>query len=273
MAGAVQIFAVIELSFDPLLHIGELIIRWQTLGVLAALLAGIALAAKLAVDNAIQPPLRMSEMVLILAAVVPGAVVGGRLVHAIVYWDAYAAAPLRLFDPSVGALSLLGAVLGGLLSGGYVGRLIGAPLRRWADAAAVPLLLIIGLGKIAQLLGGSGQGLPFDGPWAVAFTGSGPWVSANADLPSHPSQLYEAVWALIGIPIVIAWADRVNDEGRLFVGALSVFLLGRVLVGFTWRDQATFGPLNMEQTLASLALIGAAICLWVYRGPREHQAR
>lgn len=298
-----NMLAVIELQFDPLLHIGQQTLRWQTIGVTGALLLALAFAALMAPDISSQRPLfrgrsrdlsprfppapvigapgegssglplRLDDMLLIVAAIVPGAVVGGRLIHGICFWDAYAANPYMLLDPSVGTLSLLGSVLGGMLSAAYVCRLIGAPMRRWADAAAVPLLIAIGLGKLAQLLGGSGQGLPFDGPWAVAFLGNGPWVGANPDLPSHPAQVYEGIWLLLGIPLVlrwsgprrlplrvsrlVAWADRTADEGRLFVGVLSWFLLGRVLVGFTWRDDVTVGPFNTEQAVALAILIGA----------------
>lgn len=268
-----SVLAVIEISFDPFLRLGELALRWQTIGITLALFAALALAALIAGRS-----LRLGEMVLIVAAIVPGAVIGGRVVHALGFLDAYAAQPLRILDPSVGSLSLLGAVLGGLVTGAYVARLIGAPVKQWADAAAVPMLLAIGLGKLAQFLGGSGQGLPFDGFWAVAFVGAGPWVSANPELPSHPSQIHEGIWALAGILLVlvlseprrrhgrvirlVASADRSAEGGRLFVAALSWFLLGRFVIGFTWRDEATFGPLNGEQAVAVLLLIATLVGYW-----------
>jgi prolipoprotein diacylglyceryltransferase len=215
--------------------------------------------------------LRLDDMLLIIVSIVPGAVVGGRLAHALDYWSYYSSQPDKLFDPLVGSLSLLGAVLGGLLTASYVARMIDAPVRRWADAAAVPMLLAVGLGKLAQLLGGSGQGLPFDGSWAVAFTGAGPWVSTNPAMPSHPAQVYEGLWMLAGIPIVlllagrpfqplrvnrlVGWADRSAREGALFAGALGWFLLGRLLVGFFWRDEQIIGPLNAEQVMALISLL------------------
>lgn len=253
-----SVLAVIEIGFDPLLRLGELAIRWQTIGVTFALFVALALAALLAAL-----PLRLGDMVPIVAGIVPGAVVGGRLVHALAYLDAYAAQPIKILDPSVGSLSLLGAVLGGLLSGAYVARLIGAPAKRWADAAAVPMMLVVGLGKIAQFLGGSGQGLPFDGPWAVAFVGTGPWVSANPGLSAHPSQIYESLWVLLGIPIALLLARarqaRPADVGSLFVSALAWFLVGRLLVGLTWRDDPTVGALNGEQAIALTVLV----CLFI----------
>lgn len=299
------ILGAIDLNFDPLLHLAGLTIRWQTIGVTVALLLALAIAALMAPEAPAERPffgrreldlrplfpiaprveharpvrpLRLDDMLLILAGIVPGAVVVGRVFHGLDYWSFYAGQPDKLLDPSVGSLSLLGAVVGGLMSGSYVARMIDAPVRRWADAAAVPLLVALGLGKLSQLLGGSGQGLPFDGSWAVAFTGAGPWVSTSPQMPSHPAQVYEGLWMLVGIPIVlliagrrhrplrvnrwVAWTDRTAREGALFAGTLAWFLLGRLVVGFTWRDEPVVGGLNVEQALALttlLALLGYGV--------------
>jgi phosphatidylglycerol:prolipoprotein diacylglycerol transferase len=249
--------AVIELSFDPLLELGALVIRWQTIGITVALLAASAIAGR----SALRAGLALDDMLLILVGVVPGAVVGGRLVHVLVYADAYIARPLAAFDPFVGGLSLLGTVIGGTAGGLYVASRIGAPIAAWATVAAVPLLLALGLGKVAQLLGGSGQGLPFDGPWAVAFLPPGPWISAVPAIPSHPSQVYEGLWLLIGAAVLASAAGRRATEsvGGLFVGAVLLFFAGRVLVGFTWRDPAVIGPFNAEQLLAAVAAMATVV--------------
>jgi phosphatidylglycerol:prolipoprotein diacylglycerol transferase len=253
--------AVIELSFDPFLRVGDLAVRWQTVELTFALLAAIAVATLTA------PRRRFfrDRMTLIIAGIAPGAAVGGRVVHVLVYWDAYAADPTRMFNPFVGSLSLTGAVLGGTITAIFLAKIVGAPVGRWADAAAVPLLIALGFGKLAQLLGGSGQGLPFDGDWAVAFLGNGSWISADPALPSHPSQVYEGLWLLAGIPIVLAWFDRrwglgdVTRTGGLLVGALVWFLLGRIAVGFTWRDERLIGPVNGEQVIAAVALVAVLV--------------
>jgi prolipoprotein diacylglyceryltransferase len=310
------VLAVIEVAFDPLLRVGDVALPWQTLGVTAALLLGFALAALLSrhgsaaaailrpapprglhrpvrrrmiggdypeapqVEAARPPaePLRLDDLLFVVLGVVPGAVLGGRLVHGLAFWEAYAAQPERLLDPQVGSLSLLGAVLGGTLSAALVCRLLEAPVRRWADTAALPLLVVLGLGKLAQFLGGSGQGLPFDGPWAVAFAGPGPWTSASAQVPSHPAQVYEGLWILLGIPLVLLVAASraglrsvLPVEGRLFVLALGWFLLGRIIVGFTWRDDPVLGLLNAEQllALAALVLISALIVAHAVRRRRR----
>lgn len=260
---------LIELAFDPVVQVLELGIRWQTIGVTVALLLALALAGMIAGRDR----RRIDDLGYIVMGAVPGAVVGGRLLHGAAYWEAYAQDPQRLLDPGVGSLSLLGAVLGGAISAAYIVALLGGSWRRWADVAAIPLMLAIGLGKLAQLLGGSGQGMPFDGAWAVAFAGSGPWHSLSPGTAAHPSQVYEGLWMLLGIPIVLVVAVAGRSLGRrlrghrqqsaaspratgvLFVLALEWFLLGRVLIGFTWRDDLTVGPLNAEQAFALAALV------------------
>jgi len=287
--------AVIELAFDPLIELGEIGLPLQTLGITIGLLLGVGLAARYARTmklparrSAYRPryppapsvgvrggpvdePLRLDDMAYIVLAAVPGAVVGGRLAHGFAFWSYYAEDPSRLLDPSVGTLSLLGAVLGGALTGGYMALLLGSPVRRWADAAAIPLLAALALGKFAQLLGGSGQGAPFDGPWAVAYVGDGPWISANAQLPSHPAQVYEGLWLLIGLVLVLSLVSAVHSsrrwQGSLFLAALLAFLFGRLVVGFTWRDEVIAGLFNAEQLLAIVALqvllLGLVLGAWL----------
>jgi beta-N-acetylhexosaminidase len=253
-----SVIAVISLGFDPLLALGPLTLRWQTIGVNVALLIALAVAATLAPSR--------ERLMLILVGIVPGAVVGGRIVHVLDYLGAYSANPLSIVDPRVGSLSLLGAVLGGTLSAIYVCRLLNVAARTWAAVAAVPLLIALGGGKLAQLLGGAGQGTPFDGPWAVAFVGDGPWVSLAPTVPSHPSQVYEGLWLLIGIAVLLAVTrSRALPDGALFVGALAWFLVGRFLVGFTWRDPAEIGPLNMEQFISLVALAAGGSYVWLRR--------
>ena len=66
------------------------------------------------------------------------------------------------------------------------------------SALILPLLFGLAAGKLTMVLGGDGQGVPWDGLWATAYLGPGPWLSLAPDVPSHPSQVYEAL-ATIGV--------------------------------------------------------------------------
>ena len=168
-----------------------------------------------------------------------------------------------LFDPARGSLSLLGAVVGGTLSGAYIARILsgGRPdWRRWLEVAAPLLLFLIAGAKFSQFLGGGGQGLPWSAQQAVAFLGPGPWQSIAPAMPSVPSQLLEAVWVTFGV-LVLAFVARRARFGTIFLWALAWWLSGRIVIAFTWRDQALIGPLAVEQVLAIATLVVVVLLL------------
>lgn len=257
--------AIIELAFDPAVRVGDVVLRWQAL----ALAATIALALVVFVLRLRRRagPIPLADIAFVVLAAVPGAVVGGRAVHGLVHWQGYAGVAETLLDLGYGSLSLAGALAGGAITAGYVCRAIGGRVGTWADAASVPVLLAIGLGKAAMLLGGAGQGLPFEGRGAVAFVGPGPWWSADAAVPAYPTQLLEGIWALLGVPVV-AWFERrlarrgAAGRGLALLFAVLWWLTGRAAVAVWWRDQPWVGQLGGEGLVALvLAAVAAGLLL------------
>jgi len=62
---------------------------------------------------------------------------------------------------------------------------------------------VLSLGKLVGLLGATGQGLPSDMPLATAYVGPGPWGSLGPEIPSYPSQLYEAILVAASIGVLV----------------------------------------------------------------------
>jgi prolipoprotein diacylglyceryltransferase len=208
---------VIELAFDPIAEIGDWHVRLQTIGLAAVILVALLLAARIArvtpVDvahdaDALDPAsgvpnhLRRDDLLYIAVAALPGAVVGGRIGYVLLHLPYYTASPGAIVDVGQGGYQLSLAVLGGTLSGAAVATLLDAPVRRWMYALILPLLFALAGGKLAMVLGGDGQGVPWDGGWATAYLGAGPWLSLAPAVPSHPSQAYEAL-ATIGVIAVL----------------------------------------------------------------------
>jgi prolipoprotein diacylglyceryltransferase len=253
--------AVIAFDFDPLLRLAEgLVVRWQTVALAAAIAATLLLAALIARRGT----LRLDDLLFIAVGTVPGAVIAGRLGYLLLHFEYYAANPSAILDPGLGAMELAFGVMGGLLTGSYVASLLGAPVGRWWHAAVLPLLILLGLGKLTMILGGAGQGMPSTAPWATAFLGPGPWGSLAPALPSDPSQAYEALTTLIVIVVVMlalvlgAFGRR---DGRVLFVALAAWAFARAAVATTWRDAAVLGPLNMGTLMAIGVGIGCLVVL------------
>lgn len=276
---------IVEVTFDPVwLSQGplSLVLSWQGLAAAAFVLAALLVAAVAVVryrparpeavpDDA--PALRLDDLLFIAVAVVPGAVIGGRIVHGLDHVDVYAADLAALLDPARGSLSLLGAVVGGTISAAYIARILegGRPdWRRWLEVGAPIALFLVFGAKFSQFLGGGGQGVPWDGDQAVAFLGSGPWQSVAPAMPSVPSQLLEGGWAALGV-IVLAVVARRLRLGTVFLWALAWWLVGRFVVGFTWRDVASVGPFSVEQALeiATLVVVVALLVVGRRRAARD----
>lgn len=289
---------VIRLDFDPSTSIFGLSIRLETLALAGAILAVLLLAAlgsgrvnaglAQGDDGGEQPSapkLRRDDLILIAFGAVPGAVIGGRLGYALIHLDYYKVDLATIADPGQGGYGLTLAVVVGTLTAVAVARLLAAPIDRWLGVAAVPVLLGLGLGKLATILGGAGQGGYSDASWATSYVGPGLWGSANPDFAALPSQAIEGVVvlavaaSLVVVPFLLRLRVRrwwhLGRPGlaprrewsllagrRRYLTALGLWALARFAVAFTWRDARVLGPFVAEQLI--LLLVAAAALL----GPR-----
>jgi phosphatidylglycerol:prolipoprotein diacylglycerol transferase len=264
------VLAVFTITFNPVLQLTETAsVRWETIALAIVLLLGLGLAARIGtitpalVPYVPAPGLRIDDLAFAVVGAVPGAIVGGRLGYVLDHLDFYSANPSAIIDPTQGGLTLTLAVPLGILTGATIARLLGAPVARWMHAIALPLLFVLAAGKLVGVLGATGQGLPSELSWATAYTGPGPWASIGADLPSHPSQVYEALLvgvAIIGVGIASRFEVVARRDGAALYVALALWAAARFVVAFTWRDPGIVGPLRMEHiqllVVAIVAIVG-----------------
>lgn len=258
---------VITLAFDPVVELSDTSsVRLETIALGIVLFLGLGLAARMALITPSigpyvpAPGLRFDDMVFILVGAVPGAIAGGRLGYVLDHLGYYKTYPAAILDPAQGGLTLTLAVPLGILTGGFIARLLGAPVGRWLHATAFPLLFVLAAGKLIGVLGATGQGAPSNLPWATAYEGPGPWGALAAEIASHPAQVYETI--LVGLAIAgLAAAGRIEviarRDGAAMFAAIGLWAIARFLVAFTWRDPAELGPLRMEQLL-DVGLIAVA---------------
>ena len=277
----IPVFPVIELAFSPIVTVGEMTVRMDTIALAVVIFASLIVAARIArrtpVDTtrSTEDPgpdpddrnrLHADDLLYVAVAALPGAVVGGRIGYALDHLDYYTGHSSALLDVTQGSLSLSLAVVGGILTASIVAGLLGAPVGRWMHALVLPLLLLLAGGKLVMALGGSGQGLPWDGDWATAYLGPGPWGSLAPAVPSHPSQVYEAL-ATTGVLLVmmclLALGAFSRRTGTAFLLGIALWAAVRAAVATTWRDPAVVGQLRMEQVvsivIAAVALVLAGL--------------
>lgn len=243
--------AAITFEFDPVLRLAEgLAVRWHLVALVAIITVGLVVAGLIARRDG----LRADDLLFIAVASVPGAIIGGRLGYVLLHLDYYTANVTAITDPAQGSLELSLAMFGGMLSASYVAVLLGAPIGQWLRAATLPLLFMLGAGKLAMVLDGSGQGQPSDLSWATAYLGPGPWATLAPALPSHPAQVYEgiATLAILALLTLLMAAGLFKTrDGRLFFLGLGAWALARVAITLAWRDTPLVIGLNAGSFIAA----------------------
>jgi phosphatidylglycerol---prolipoprotein diacylglyceryl transferase len=241
---------------QPELHIAG--ITLQTFGLmmgLAFIVAGGLVARRL---KELDKPVDWAyEMV--FAALV-GGIVGARL-----WWVAENWSDAK--DDLVGSLfSGSGLVWYGGAIGGAIGVLAWAWRRRFLnlvmiDVAAAPLAAGYAIGRIGCQLAGDGDyGIPWDGPWAMAY----PHGTVPTTEQVHPTPVYETISMLLVAAVLWRLRDRWRP-GTLF--ALYLILAGaeRFLVEFIRRNDDVLLGLTQPQLLSLVMIAGGAIWLSVRR--------
>ncbi len=119
-----------------------------------------------------------------------GVYAGARAGSVLDNWNYFSAHPLKIISPFEGGLSALPAFLGAGLFGIFRSRKAGIPWWIPAEAASIPSITVVMIGRIGCFLNGCCYGIEARLPWGVHFP---------FDPPSflrYPVQLYYSLGAL-----------------------------------------------------------------------------
>jgi prolipoprotein diacylglyceryl transferase len=167
---------------------------------------------------------------------IPFGILGARFFHVIThpndyfYQGADLLAPFRIWE---GGLAIYGAIMFGAL-GAYIGaRKSGIKFTSYLDAVAPGILLAQAIGRWGNYFNNELFGLPTDLPWGLQIPSSNPAYPAG--LPEgvlfHPTFLYESIWSLAGVALLLAADKRFNLRfGRMIGLYLIYYSIGRVWV-------------------------------------------
>jgi prolipoprotein diacylglyceryltransferase len=170
-----------------------------------------------------------------LAAVIAGAI-GARTITAwehVEYYTALEGVPLSLAIENSGK-SLIGALAGGYLGTVLAKRAFGYT-RSTGDCYVLAIPVAVAIGRVGCFLSELPLGTPTTLPWGVSVSAETAAAFARCpgcELAMHPSMLYEIVFNLLAVAVIVRYGARVpvvGDTLKLYLLAAGIF---RFLVEF-----------------------------------------
>jgi phosphatidylglycerol:prolipoprotein diacylglycerol transferase len=150
-----------------------------------------------------------------------------------------------------------GGLVGGAVAALVIVRRHRLPLGVVAGAAAVPLTIAYGIGRLGCLLSGDGTyGRPTSLPWGMTF----PNGVVPTDVPVHPTPLYEALAAIVIAAALWALGKRWTPPA-VFGAYLALSGISRFLVEFLRINEPALLGLTQPQLWALASLITGVVLI------------
>lgn len=242
---------MVTVTIDPILfHLGPFAVRWYSLIVMAAVVAGFFIAKR----EAERKGFSTDHLYDIAGWLFIGGLIGARLFHVIDHWETFAANPGQILMVWEGGLAIWGAVVGGLITLVLLARKNRWNLPKLLDLFAPALVLGQGIGRLACVITGDAVGRPTNGPFGLAYTNPHAMVP-ELGVYYTPTPIYEFIMNMVIFAIL--WRLRKNrlPDGALFFLYLSLYAVGRFIISI-WSSYQPFAfGLNQAQFFSVAALL------------------
>lgn len=254
------------LAIDPVaFHLGPIPVRWY--GILIA--TGIVLAYLLAQREAVRLGLHEDFLGDMLIWAVPISIISARIYYVSMKWDYYGENPGRIIEIWTGGIAIHGALIGAFITAYIFTKKRGISFLRVADITAPSIL-------IGQIIGRWGNFInqeAYGGPVSRGFLENlflPDWIIEQMYIKEdgtyvHPTFLYESVWNIIGL-IILLVARKFNwRRGEMFFFYLIWYSIGRFFIeGLRTDSLYLIGDLRSAQVVSILGIAIGIIAI-VYR--------
>ncbi|MGK9146977.1 prolipoprotein diacylglyceryl transferase [Plantibacter flavus] len=211
--------------------VGPFTVHFYALCIIAGIIAATILTSRRLTKRGAEPGIVLD----IILWAIPLGIIGARVFHVLTHPGDYfypGADLLRTLYIWEGGIAIFGSLLGGAV-GAYIGcRMTGIRFWTFADALAPGLLLAQAFGRLGNYFNNELFGLPTDLPWGLEIKASNPAfpIGLPAGTLFHPTFLYEIIWNLLGVAVILWIGKRFNPQwGRLFAVYLIWYGAGRTV--------------------------------------------
>ncbi|MDO4522573.1 MAG: prolipoprotein diacylglyceryl transferase [Eubacteriales bacterium] len=260
------------------IHLFGIEIAYYGIVIAIAMVCGVSLMLRLARKS------RQDEDMyfhLVMAAIVC-AIIGARIYYVIFSWENYRDDLLEIFNLRGGGLAIYGGVIGGVLTVWLYARRKRLRFPVLADTMIPGLLLGQIIGRWGNFFNREAFGGYTDSLFAMALPKSAVRqgeitarmlehvrVIEGIDfIQVHPTFLYESLWNLAVLVLLLRYRRHKRFEGEIFLLYLCGYGIGRFWVESLRTDQLLLPVIGVpvSQVLSGMLAIGALTAIVVLRG-------
>ena len=201
--------------------------------------------------------------------VVPIAIIGARITYVATRWDDYKDGGfLNMINIRNGGLAIYGAVIFGLATVLIYNKIKKTSSLAMLDALAPAVMLGQVIGRWGNFVNAEAYGWTADVekyPWRMWLeTVKVDGVTVDSHLV-HPTFLYESLWNLIGLVIILAVIYRKKKfNGQIFCAYMGWYGFGRFFIEMIRADSLYIGKLKFSVLVGALCFIGAVVCAFIF---------
>ena len=183
--------------------------------------------------------------------VMVGVLIGSRVFH-ILFWDLsyYWNDPIKILYFWQGGMAFHGGLVGAFIAGWIYCRKKKVNVWKVADILAIPTLIALALGRIANFINGELVGRVTNISWCVDF---------GDKLCRHPYQIYDALGRFAVAGLLLFWNKR--KEGNLFLFMVLLLGIERFIVDF-FKEDILYYSLSVGQWMSLAMVIIAIVVLY-----------
>ncbi|MCK1976270.1 prolipoprotein diacylglyceryl transferase [Jeotgalicoccus huakuii] len=254
---------ILNAAIDPVaISLGPLSIHWYGIIILTGMILGYFLAKRETIKRGLPDDLFMDLMMYIIIF----SLIGARLYYVLFNLDYYLYNPIDIIKVYEGGMAIHGGLIGGFLAGLIYTKKKGYSFFQIADIAAPSILLGQAIGRWGNFINQEAHG----GPVSRDFLENlmiPEFIINHMNIEGtyyHPTFLYESVWSIIGVVILLLIRPKLKIGDTILV-YLVYYSIGRFFIEGMRTDSLMIFDLLRTAQVISIVIIVVAIGAMIYR--------